>query len=193
MEARYAVYPSIEFDAVAVTAEEAEQIKKDGVDGYFAPDSPLRKRLEPFTVYFSQERTQPATLHVQSERWDRWLKKKPVTLALLADLPPSPDMPGEDPRIIYIDLKKNAVFARPVYVEIEPGKLARVFDLPRDPRTGKEAEIRRPNAWEAGGRSHENPSAPTDGQDQGGASPGGETPGGETPGGASPGDEETTT
>jgi hypothetical protein len=174
MEDHYAIYPSIEFDVAAVTAEEADQLKKDGVDQYFAPGSPLRKRLEPFTVYFSQERTAPETLPFRSAYWDKWLKKKPVSLALIANLPHSPDMPEEDPRILAVDLKKNAVFVRPVYVEIEPQRIARIFDPPRDPRTGRRAEAPRPDKREAGGRSH--PPVPAGEPDQAGDNPGGETP-----------------
>jgi hypothetical protein len=167
LEDYYVIYPSIEFDAVAVTAEEADQIKSGGVDKYFAPGSPLRKRLEPFTAYFSQEQTRPAVLSFRSEYWDRWLKKKPATLILIADLPHTPDMPEEDPRILSIDLKKNGAFARPVYVEIEPEKLTRVFELPKDPRTGLPAEVRRPDNREAEPRSHENPRGREDAQPQG--------------------------
>ncbi|MDR2746309.1 MAG: hypothetical protein LBB77_02580 [Treponema sp.] len=173
LEEYYTIYPSVEFDAVAVTGDEADQIKKDGVDKYFAPGSPLRKRLDPFTVYFSQEQTKPETLLSRSPYWDRWLKKKPVTLVLIADLPHSPDMPEEDPRVLYIDLKKNSVFAKPVYVEIEPEKITRVFELPQDPRTGLSAENRRPDNREAEGSIHEDPqnqgsgntSGATDGED----------------------------
>jgi hypothetical protein len=127
----------------------------------------LRKRLEPFTAYFSQEQTRPATLPYRSAQWDRWLKKKPVTLMLIADLPPSPDTAGEDPRIISIDLKKNGIFTRPVYVEIEPEKITQVFELPKDPRTGLPAETRRPDNREAEGRIHENPRNPGEGDTSG--------------------------
>jgi hypothetical protein len=175
IEDYYAIYPSVEFDVAAVTAEEADQIKSDGVDKYFAPGSLLRKRLEPFTVYFSQEETRPAVLYFRSDYWDRWLKKKPVTLILIADLPHSPDMPKEDPRILSIDLKKNGVFARPVYVEIEPQKITRIFELPKDPRTGLPAEIRRPDNREAEAKIHGNPRNQGDGQNQRGASENGET------------------
>ncbi|MDR0556800.1 MAG: hypothetical protein LBG43_02870 [Treponema sp.] len=157
IEDYYAIYPSIEFDAVAVTAEEADQIKSDGVDKYFAPGGALRKRLDPFTVYFSQERTQPGVLPFRSAYWDRWLKKKPVTLALIADLPHSPDMTGDDPRIIYIDLKKDSVFVRSVYVEIEPQKLTRVFDAPQDPKTDLPAANTRPDNREPALRIHQSP------------------------------------
>jgi hypothetical protein len=179
LEEYYTIYPSVEFDAVAVTGEEADQIKKDGVDKYFAPGSVLRKRLDPFTVYFSQEQTKPETLPYRSPYWDRWLKKKPVTLVLIADLPHSPDMPEEDPRILYIDLKKNSVFARPVYVELEPEKITRVFELPKDPRTGLPAENRRPDNQEAEGGIHEDPQKQGN-KDTAGTADGGDSEAGET-------------
>jgi hypothetical protein len=191
IEDHYEFYPSIEFDAVAVTAEEAERIKKEGVDEYFAPESPLRKRLDPFTVYFSQERTEPETLPAKSNFWDRWLKKKPATLVLIADLPHSPDMPEDDPRILTVDLTKDKVFAKPVYVEIEPEKITRVFELPSDPKTGRRAENRRPNNREAPARSHYNPvkTADTPAPDE---PPSGEPAPGEPPSGEpAPGTEET--
>jgi hypothetical protein len=173
LEDYYAIYPSIEFDAVALTAEETDQIKSEGVDAYFAPGSSLRKRLDPFTVFFSQEQTQPDTLPYRSAYWDRWLKKKPVTLALIADLPHSPDMPEEDPRVLYIDLKKDGFFPRPVFVEIEPQKISRVFELPRDPKTNLPAEDRRPNNRGAGLRSHDNPESPAPEEPPGGSGSGG--------------------
>jgi hypothetical protein len=145
MEDYYNIYPSIEFDAMALTEEEAAQIKSEGVDKYFAPGSLLRKKFDPFTVYFSQERTLPETLPFRSAYWDRWLKKKPVTLVLIANLPHSPDMPEDDPRILSVDLKKKNIFPRPVYVEIGPEKITRVSAPPRDPRTDLPAERRRPD------------------------------------------------
>jgi hypothetical protein len=178
LEEYYAMYPSIEFDVVAVTGEEADQIKKDGVDKYFAPGSPLRKRLDPFTVYFSEEQTEPETLPFRSDYWDRWLKKKPVTLMLIADLPHSTDMPEEDPRILSIDLTKNNVFIRPVFVEIEPEKITRVFAIPKNPRTDLPAENRRPDNRESDVRIHQDPNKPADGQNQEeGASGNGESSG----------------
>jgi hypothetical protein len=130
------------------------------VDAYFAPGNALRKRVDPFTVYFSQERTEPETLPFRSVYWDRWLKKKPVTLALVADLPPLPDMTGEDPRVLYIDLTKDKFFARPVFVEIEPEKISRVFSLPRDPKTNLPAKSRRPDNRRPAARIHNDPESP---------------------------------
>jgi hypothetical protein len=156
LEEYYSMYPSIECDVVAVTEEEAEQIKSDGVDKYFTPAGSLRKRLEPFTVFFSQEYTQPEILPYKSNYWDRWFKrKKPVTLVLIANLPHSPDMPQDnDPRVLYIDLKKGGLFVKPVYVEIEPQKITQVFDKPKDPRTDLPAENRKPDKQEIDARIH---------------------------------------
>lgn len=154
LDSYYAMYPSIEFDIVAVTSDESDQVKSGGVDAYFAPNSALRKRLDPLTVYFSQERTQPEILAFMSPQWDRWLKKKPVTLVLIADLPHSPDMPDDDPRILYIDLTKDSIFVRPVYVEIEPQKISRIFEPPTDPKTGLAAVRERPDNQEPELRIH---------------------------------------
>ncbi|MDR2394580.1 MAG: hypothetical protein LBD93_10570, partial [Treponema sp.] len=152
----YSIYPSIECDVVAVTSEEADQIKGDGVDKYFAPASPLRKRLDPFTVFFSQEYTQPEILPYKSNYWDRWQKKKPETLVLIANLPHSLDMPEDDPRVLYIDLKKGGLFVKPVYIEIEPQKITQIFDKPKDPRTDLPVENRKPDAQGSDTRIHGN-------------------------------------
>jgi hypothetical protein len=135
VEARYGIYPSIEFDAVAITGDEADQIKKMGVDGYFSPSEPLRKRLNPFTVYFGEENTVPRRLYARDDLWKTWLRKKPSSLLLIADLPHSPDMPKDDPRIIFIDLKKSIFTPGPIYVEIEAEKIVRIYTKPKDPRT----------------------------------------------------------
>jgi hypothetical protein len=120
LEDYYAIYPSIEFDVVAVTGEEEAQIKSDGVDKYFAPGSPLRRRLDPFTVYFSQERTVPATLYFRSDYWDKWLKKKPVTLVLIANLPHSPECPRKTPGSSILILKRTASLPGPFMWKLNP-------------------------------------------------------------------------
>jgi hypothetical protein len=142
VEAHYGIYPSIEFDVAAVTEDEAGQIKKMGVDGYFSPAEPLRKRLNPFTVYFGEENTVPCVLHARNNLWKTWRKKKPSSLVLIADLPHSPNMPpDDDPRLILIDLEKNIFTPGIIYIEIEAEKIVRIYTEPKDPRTdGKSGE-----------------------------------------------------
>jgi hypothetical protein len=135
VEARYGIYPSIEFDIAAVTSDEVDQIKATGVDGYFSPGEPLRKRLNPFTAYFDNENTAPQGIHARDNLWRVWLKKKPASLLLIADLPHSPNMPQDDPRLIFIDLEKNIFTPSIIYAEIEAEKIVRIYARPKDPRT----------------------------------------------------------
>ncbi|MDR2803845.1 MAG: hypothetical protein LBB22_06115 [Treponema sp.] len=159
IQSRYDIYPSIEVDIAAVTDDEAGQVKTAGVDGYFSPDNPLRKRLEPFTSYFSEEFTAPRELRTwtvtgrnsrkkgrhgrlpspvyriqMDSYWQEWQKKKPSQLLVIADLPHSTDMPKDDPRIILIDLKKTLFAPSYIYIEVDPDKIVRVYKRPEDPR-----------------------------------------------------------
>jgi hypothetical protein len=131
----YDIYPSIELDVAAVTDDEANQIKSDGVDGYFSPANQLRRRLEPFTAYFDEETTAPRELHRWESYWDKWKGKKPAHLVIIADLPHSPGMPKDDPRMIFINIKKTLFTPSPVYIEIEPEKIVRVYKRPADPQS----------------------------------------------------------
>jgi hypothetical protein len=145
VEARYGIYPSIEFDAAAITDDEVDQIKKMGVDEYFSPSEPLRKRLNPYTIYFGEENTATHRLRARNNIWRTWLKKKPSSLVLIADLPHSSDMSkDDDPRLIFIDLKKHLFTPGPIYIEIEAEKIVRIYTKPSDPRTdgssGSESE-----------------------------------------------------
>ncbi|MDR2659264.1 MAG: hypothetical protein LBC27_04665 [Spirochaetaceae bacterium] len=137
METRYSIYPSIEFDVAAITNDEADQIKTSGVDGYFSPDNPLRERLEPFTAYFDEESTAPCTLSTRNSLWLKWENKKPEKMVFIANLPYFPDMPQNDPRLFFIDLKKDFLTPVPMYVEIEPEKIVRIYKKPTDPRSNR--------------------------------------------------------
>jgi hypothetical protein len=144
MQKRYGIYPSVELDIAAITEDEAAQIKNAGVDGYFSPNNSLRKRLGPFTVYFNEESTAPGKLHTRDYRWNNWKKKNPSQLVIIADLPHSPDMPKEDPRMMFIGIKKALFSPSAVYVEVEPDKIIRVYKAPKDPqkasKTAKKAD-----------------------------------------------------
>jgi hypothetical protein len=141
IERRYGMYPSIELDVAAVTDDESDQIKTAGVDGYFSPDSSLRKRLEPFTAYFDDENVMPYTLHIKGNYWSNWQKKKPSKLAIIADLPHSPDMPKDDPRLIFIDIKETFFTLSPIYIEVEPDKVVRVYKKPKDPQSVSKSSV----------------------------------------------------
>jgi hypothetical protein len=134
VENYYGIYASVEFDTAAVTNDEADQIKRAGVDGYFAPGNALRRSLEPFTVYFSEEETAPKRLRAESDYWRRWENKKPEKLLFIADLPYSPDSPQDDQRLIFIDIKRQFFEPRSIYIEVYPEKIVRVYKKLRNPR-----------------------------------------------------------
>ncbi|MDR2483775.1 MAG: hypothetical protein LBD55_00060 [Treponema sp.] len=128
----YAIYPSLEVDTVAVTQAEADEIKKGGIEDYFAPNS-LRDRLAPFTVFFSDENTVPLTLTPGNRLWKEWKQKKPNTLAVIASLPHIPDMPASDPRMIFIPMKKHFLMAKRIYFQVEPQRIVRIPKKPQNP------------------------------------------------------------
>jgi hypothetical protein len=128
----YTIYPSIEVDVVAVTQAEADEIKKGGIEDYFAPNS-LRDRLSPFTLFFSDDNTAPEILFPQNSMWKEWKQKKPNILAVIASLPPVPDMPASDLRMLFIPMKKHFFMAKRVYFQVEPHRVAQIYKKPKDP------------------------------------------------------------
>jgi hypothetical protein len=138
MPVNYSVYPSIEVDIAAVTDEELAEIKDAGVENYFAPNSGIREKLNPQTMFFSEEQTKPLTLPSRTEIWKIWLQKDPSTLVIIAGLPRDPDMPqppAPDPRILAVPLKKRLIFAPNVYILAEPKKIVQVKKAPLNPKT----------------------------------------------------------
>jgi hypothetical protein len=135
LEDSYQMYPSVEVDIVAVNAAEADEIKSAGVDAYFSPDNPLRSRLDPFTIFFSGEHTEPVVLPYDGPPWFVWRGKKPETLAVIASLPDDPDAsPSDpDPRMLFVPLKKHW-FIKKWYFEVEPQSVVQIYKKPVDPR-----------------------------------------------------------
>jgi hypothetical protein len=131
---RYDIYPSIELDVAAVTSDEADQIKNEGVDGYFSPDNPLRNRLDPFTAYFDEESTAPRELRRMDDLWRRWQRKNPSQLVVIVNLPHSANMPKDDPRLLFLGIKKTFFTPAHVYIQVEPDKVVRIYQRPKDPQ-----------------------------------------------------------
>jgi hypothetical protein len=135
LEDRYIMYPSVEVDIIAVNAAEANEIKSAGVDAYFSPDNPLRNRLDPFTIFFSDEHTEPIALPYDAPPWFVWKTKKPATLAIIVSLPDDPDAPpdGPDPRMLFVPLKKHFSI-QDWYFQVEPKSVVQIYQKPLDPR-----------------------------------------------------------
>jgi hypothetical protein len=132
------VYPSIEVDIAALTDKEVDEVKSLGVEGYFSPENTMRRRIEPFTVFFSNEGTMPVTLLFDDIPWKTWMRKKPATLFIIASLPPADEDEaggGADGRMLFIHMKRTVLGVQTKYIRIEPDKIVEVYERPPDPRT----------------------------------------------------------
>lgn len=143
LEDYYTIYPSIEVDVAAITQAEADEIKKGGVEEYFAPNG-LRDRIKPFTAFFSDEQTKPITLSADAAIWKEWLEKKPQTMMVMASLPHEPDMANPDPRMLFITMKKGFLRHKTLYFEVEPKKIMQIKKEPQDPRRELVEEVKKP-------------------------------------------------
>jgi hypothetical protein len=122
--------PTVEVDIAALTDEEKSQLQSAGVDGWFDPSNPLRQTTQAAIYYFSMEQNMTFTLAYNSKLWLKWEQKKPTSLAVIASLPPSPDVkPPNDPRILLIPLKKGIGIKR-IFFEVDKLK---VIQLPEKP------------------------------------------------------------
>lgn len=131
----YAIYPSIEMDIAAVTADEADEIREQSVENYFAVGNPVRKGLMPHTLTFSSEQTEPQTMKRSAGEWETWLEKKPEKLAVVANLPRKTEKtPAQkDSRIVIVDLKTAFLWPDTLYFEVKPGSVIQIYSAPQDP------------------------------------------------------------
>jgi len=131
----YSIYPSIEIDIAAVTAEEADELKKTKVDNYFSIGSSKRESLSPYTFMFSAEQTAPLTMKYNVPQWDKWLEKEPEKIAVIANMPRKADEgeKGKDPRVLILDMSSGFMHHKTLYVEAKPGSVVRIYKEPTDP------------------------------------------------------------
>ena len=146
----YTIYPSIEIDIAAVTEEEADELKKADVDGYFSVGSSKRESLSPYTFMFSAEQTAPQTMKYNVPQWDKWLEKEPEKIVVIVNMPRKTEKgeKGKDPRILILDMSSGFMHHKTVYVEAKPGSVVRIYKEPTDPekmaeKKRKEAEQKR--------------------------------------------------
>ena len=120
-------YPTIEVDIAAVTEAEADEVKQMGVENYFAPGSGIRSRLQSQTVFFYREELHSFLLPSRAPIWNSWLQKKPDTILVIASLPHDPSMTAQaDPRYLTVPMARSYIFARSIYIWVEPKRITRV-------------------------------------------------------------------
>jgi hypothetical protein len=123
----FSEYPTLEVDIAAVTDGEADEVKQAGVEKYFAPDSGMRDRLQSQTCFFSREDNGSFVLPSRAPVWQQWRLKEPANLLVIASLPHDPSIaPGTEPRLLVVKTKTSYVFARTLYVLVEPRKITQI-------------------------------------------------------------------
>jgi hypothetical protein len=124
LQGYFAALPTSEVDIAAVTDSEADEVKQAGVEKYFAPDAGMRERLLSQTCFFSLEDSGSFVLPSRAPVWQSWFLKEPSNILVIASLPHDPSMtPESDPRQLLVKMKKSFIFARTLYVLVEPRKV----------------------------------------------------------------------
>jgi hypothetical protein len=143
IEERYGEFIMVEVDAVALSDDEDAAVKKDGVDGYFDPQNPLRDRLNPIvnntraqSVLLGEDNTKPRIIKLDGSYWTARKKRqdgKAKTILIAANLPPVAGVnTEEDGRILLLPFKKS-IFGKDVYIEVDSTKIAIGPKKPKDP------------------------------------------------------------
>jgi hypothetical protein len=127
LQGYFTEYPTIELDIAAVSDSEAGEVKQMGVENYFAPDSGIREQLQGQTCFFSREEDVRFILPSRAPVWFSWLLKKPTSLLVIGSLPHDSTMTATvEPRVLLVNMKKSYVFARTVYILVEPKKITQI-------------------------------------------------------------------
>ncbi|MDR2864891.1 MAG: hypothetical protein LBV68_04695 [Spirochaetaceae bacterium] len=129
----YGLYPSIELDLALVIDSEADDIKAAGVDKYFEPGNSLREKLEPHTIFFSDEDIKTIQIVPEDDHWYKWFKKKPTQFLLIVSLPPEASPPSPDPRMVLLPMEAQFTI-QSMFFQVEPTKLNKVNVKPKGPK-----------------------------------------------------------
>ena len=127
LRSHFIQYPTIEVDIAAITDSEADEIKQMGVEEYFAPGSGIRQQLQAQTCFFYREERHSYVLPSRAPIWQSWKLKEPTTVLVIASLPHDSSMSAQaDPRVLSVQMARSYVFARSIYVWVEPQRIIRV-------------------------------------------------------------------
>ena len=131
LKAGYGIYPSLEFDAAAISDAENERLAVLKVDEYFAVDGLLRGTLHPKTLNFSNDAFTPLTISSHDSCWKLWSKKDPTTILMVVNLPDAmKDDKGIDSRVLRIPFETSTFFKDVRYVQITASGLLLLKEPP---------------------------------------------------------------
>ncbi|HIX56221.1 MAG TPA: hypothetical protein H9850_01960 [Candidatus Anaerobiospirillum pullistercoris] len=83
----YGEVPSLEVDVAGVTAKQKQTLEQISVEQYFAPNSALRRSIQPVTLYFSPLQQRPYSIEKSFAAWDLWEQRGAEYVMVLCNLP----------------------------------------------------------------------------------------------------------
>ena len=83
----YGEVPSLEVDVAGVTAKQKQTLEQISVEQYFAPNSALRRSIQPVTLYFSPLQQRPYSIEKSFAAWDLWEQRGAEYVMVLCNIP----------------------------------------------------------------------------------------------------------
>lgn len=138
----YGEVPSLEVDVAGVTAKQKQTLEQISVEQYFAPNSALRRSIQPVTLYFSPLQQRPYSIEKSFAAWDLWEQRGAEYVMVLCNLPLLTDNApqgsvsategaGSDSRMLFIEMHDGFIKDSSSHVvEITSTGVIKVADEP---------------------------------------------------------------
>lgn len=139
----YGEVPSLEVDVAGVTAKQKQTLEQISVEQYFAPNSALRRSIQPVTLYFSPLQQRPYSIEKSFAAWDLWEQRGAEYVMVLCNLPLLSDhapqgavdttgtASGSDSRMLFIEMHDGFIKDSSSHVvEITSTGVIKVADEP---------------------------------------------------------------
>lgn len=138
----YGEVPSLEVDVAGVTAKQKQTLEQISVEQYFAPNSALRRSIQPVTLYFSPLQQRPYSIEKSFAAWDLWEQRGAEYVMVLCNLPLRTDNApqgsvsatggaGSDSRMLFIEMHDGFIKDSSSHVvEITSTGVIKVADEP---------------------------------------------------------------
>lgn len=154
----YGEVPSLEVDVAGVTAKQKQTLEQISVEQYFAPNSALRRSIQPVTLYFSPLQQRPYSIEKSFAAWDLWEQRGAEYVMVLCNLPllertaqqgatgidPASNAGGSDSRMLFIEMHDGFIKDSSSHVvEITSTGVIKVADEPDEVDQGLSTEAER--------------------------------------------------
>ena len=128
--------PSLEVDVAGVTAQQKKALEQTSVEQYFAPESLLRRSIQPVTLYFSPLQQRPYSIDKSFAAWDLWQQRGAEFVLVLCNLPQlnaayAQEGAAPDSRMLFIEMHDGFIKDSSSHVvEITSSGVIKVADEP---------------------------------------------------------------